>query len=322
MNFHNTGKKLNIGIALATYNGEKFLKDQFESLLKQTVLPDHIVICDDCSTDNTQKIIKEFMEKTTIPVSFLKHDSNEGVSSSFRDSVSECDSDIIFFCDQDDYWYANKIEEFLKVFESNPDCALVFSDAEIVDECLNKTGVSLWDTLKFCPGKNSLIKEMFKRNVFTGMSMAVKIDWLEGLTGYSDYMLHDEFIGWNAVLTGKATALNKCLAGYRQHTDNVVGSAAYTQFNSTGQMKKKVHKSSERTWHKFTDLKKLVESGSKLQKQFDRAEKFYHFRATIQEQKKIKVFFVCLKEGIKGNYIRYCSRTERAFIKDIACIIL
>lgn len=311
-----------VSIALASYNGEKFIKDQLDSLLKQTVLPDRIVICDDCSTDNTQNIISEIKKESIIPVTFLKHAVNEGVLSSFRDAVGECDSDIIFFCDQDDYWYENKIEEFVKVFETNPDCAVVFSNAEIVDECLNKKGISLWDTLKFSQGKNSLIKEMFKRNVFTGMCMAVKSDWLAGLTGYSDYMLHDEFIGWNAVVAGKAAALNNCLAAYRQHTDNVVGSSGYTQFNSTGQMKKTVHKSSERTWHKFMDLKKIVKPGSDLQMQFDRAEKFYRFRATIPEQKKIKAFFSCLKEGIKGNYLRYCSRTERAFIKDIACIIL
>jgi len=98
-------KKFNkntISVALCTYNGELYLREQLESILKQTFPPDEIIICDDGSTDTTIKILEEFRRKSFIPVKVYYNKENLGVSKNFEKAISLCSGDIIFLSDQDD----------------------------------------------------------------------------------------------------------------------------------------------------------------------------------------------------------------------------
>src|SRR4051812_16300560 len=98
-----------ISIALATYNGEKYLSAQLESLALQTRLPAELVVCDDCSTDRTIDIIDEFIARAPFPVRVARNESRLGFVNNFMRAAQGCRADLIAFCDQDDIWEPNKL---------------------------------------------------------------------------------------------------------------------------------------------------------------------------------------------------------------------
>ena len=98
----------NISIAIATYNGARFLREQLDSLYTQTLLPDEIVVCDDASTDGTVDILKEYHDKYGLQ--FYVNEHSLGCNRNFFKAISLCHGDYICICDQDDIWLPNKIE--------------------------------------------------------------------------------------------------------------------------------------------------------------------------------------------------------------------
>lgn len=108
-----------ISIVMATYNGGKYIKDQLESIRKQTCQPDEIIIADDCSSDDTIKIINSFKNSTSIKIVNYVNKNNLGYIKNFKNAISKAKGDYIFLCDQDDIWEKNKIEETLKIMKQN-----------------------------------------------------------------------------------------------------------------------------------------------------------------------------------------------------------
>src|SRR4051812_8879073 len=99
---------------MATYNGARYLPEQLQSFLCQTVMPDELVVCDDVSTDGTVSIIQEFAKSTAINVRLIVNECNLGFTRNFEQAIQHCTGDVIFFCDQDDVWFCQKIETMLR----------------------------------------------------------------------------------------------------------------------------------------------------------------------------------------------------------------
>lgn len=313
-----------ISVIISAFNGEKYILQQLESILSQTLVPSEILICDDASNDNTVEIIKRFCNNTDIVIKLVEHKINEGVRNSFIELISKTVGDIVLFCDQDDYWYKNKIEEFVNVFKKDENIAAVLSNADIVDENLKKTGVTLWKSLNFVPVTPPNIKyEMLKRNIFTGMCMAIRKEWALTCPVCSEHMLHDEFFGWCACLNDKAIILDKPLAAYRQHANNVVGINQYTKFRGIKRTKEKILQSNIYTRNKFKDLENIAFTRNyEIYQEIKKAEKFYSMRVDLFKLGKLEALKNCFLSFIHGNYNTYCSKTEKAFLKDLLCIIL
>lgn len=108
-------------IILSTYNGEKYIRDQMQSLLNQTRQADEVFIFDDCSSDNTINIVNDFIKENQLGERWTVYQNshNKGWESNFMDAISVVSGDIVFFCDQDDFWLKNKIEIYNKVFRNN-----------------------------------------------------------------------------------------------------------------------------------------------------------------------------------------------------------
>lgn len=134
-----------ISVAMATYNGEKYLNEQLESILKQTVLPNELVVCDDCSTDNTVNLLNDFKEKAPFDVKIFTSDKNNGYVKNFARVIEEAKGDYVFMCDQDDYWLPNKIEVVLKTFAENPKAQLVAHNAMCTNADLQPLGTTLFE---------------------------------------------------------------------------------------------------------------------------------------------------------------------------------
>ena len=96
---------MNLSIALATYNGAVYLKEQLESIAAQTRTPDELVISDDQSTDDTLRVIEEFAATAGFPVRLSVNEANLGIAKNFEKAISLCRGDLIFLSDQDDVWH-------------------------------------------------------------------------------------------------------------------------------------------------------------------------------------------------------------------------
>jgi len=218
---------LSLSVALASYNGERYIGAQLDSIARQTRLPDELVICDDASTDSTGDIVREFARRAPFVVRFLQHE-RMGSTRNFELAIAECRGDIIFLCDQDDVWYPNKMETIEAVFINKPETGAVFTDADVVDENLQPLGSRLWKYFRFRPKEQAQVEAgdafsvLLRHPVATGATMAFR-------SSFRDFLLpmpptwHDAWIALLIGTTSHLLALSAPLIAYRQHGHNQVG---------------------------------------------------------------------------------------------------
>ena len=125
---------MTVSVALALYNGEKFIEKQLDTLRLQTVKPNQVVLCDDGSSDNTVNIVNEYIKKYSLGDSWkvYKNPQNLGYAKNFYHAMELCDGDLIYLCDQDDIWKNDKIEKMNKVMEENPNISLLMCKGGVI----------------------------------------------------------------------------------------------------------------------------------------------------------------------------------------------
>jgi len=140
-----------ISIAMCTYNGEKFLREQLQSLAWQTRLPAELVICDDLSSDSTINIIRDFSDIAPFPVKLHINPVNlgsaaKGITRNFEQASRLCSGDLISFCDQDDVWLPQKLARMAQIMEERPNLGGVFVDAQLITDLGVPKGILLSET--------------------------------------------------------------------------------------------------------------------------------------------------------------------------------
>ncbi len=123
---------MNVSVALALYNGEKYLVEQLDSIRAQTHAVDEVILCDDCSTDQTYHIAKDYIQKYELSHKWIlsQNKHNLGYASNFHHIIKRCRGDYIFFCDQDDLWLPDRIEKMVSIMKSNPNILMLGSEYE------------------------------------------------------------------------------------------------------------------------------------------------------------------------------------------------
>jgi glycosyltransferase involved in cell wall biosynthesis len=139
---------LKLSIAMTTYNGAKYLKEQLNSFLSQTVIPSELVVCDDGSSDETVAILDSFKSASPFPVRVFKNEKNLGHEKNFGKVIDLCSGDIIFLSDQDDVWFPTKLARVSSIFISKPGVLLVINDAEITNGAGLPTGRTVFSQTK------------------------------------------------------------------------------------------------------------------------------------------------------------------------------
>lgn len=216
-----------VDILLATYNGEKYLKEQLDSILNQTYSNFRLLISDDMSTDNTRKILDEFKEKDNRIEVFLQKE-NHGVIENFEFLLKNVKSNYYMFSDQDDIWLKDKIEKSVKKIEEKKS-NLVYSNLEVVDKDLNTIYKSYWK-LKGIENKIKRYNNfdaLYLNNFVTGCTIISRKDLIEKILPLpkdTKYILHDYWLALIVSQHGKITYIDEPLIRYRQHKDNKIGS--------------------------------------------------------------------------------------------------
>lgn len=222
-----------IAILMATYNGEKYICQQIDSILEQTAGDWHLYIHDDGSSDATFSILQQYVSKVPQQITLLNYPSQGGTYLNFMSMLERVESDYYMFSDQDDIWHTDKIEKSMLVMENqekkHPDKPLVIhADLRVVDESGNTLASSFWHQAGMHP-------EMFHTfgqritNVVTGCTMLFNDLAKKAALSKQPYgnPLHDE---WVAIRTcacgGKVIPIFHQLIDYRQHHANALGAEA------------------------------------------------------------------------------------------------
>lgn len=214
-----------ISIAMATFNGGRFLRQQLESLAAQTRRPDELVITDDGSTDDTLAIADEFARVAPFPVRIARNGERLGYARNFDRAVSLCTGDVIFLCDQDDFWYPEKLATVEAYFREHPEILVVINDAELVDEALAgsdspRTQLSQLRALGLPAGREHIIGCC---TAFRSAFREILCPLPDGETG------HDNWLHALARRLGSRAVIPEILQLYRRHgssTSKWVGSSA------------------------------------------------------------------------------------------------
>jgi glycosyltransferase involved in cell wall biosynthesis len=206
---------LKISICLATYNGEKYLLDQLNSIIKQMSEIDELIISDDSSTDDTINIIKSINDKRLI---FLENQKFKNPIFNFENAILLAKGDVIVLSDQDDIWMDCKLEVVRESFmKSRNKIYTIVMDSIAVDENLNILHKSIFKLINSGKG---IIKNYYK-NTYLGCSMAFSKELCQYILPFPKKIsMHDIWIGLICEMYGEVTFVNKPTLLFRRHGNN------------------------------------------------------------------------------------------------------
>lgn len=214
-------------IVLSTYNGERFIEEQLESIRLQTVPVYEVIISDDCSKDNTVDIVATYIHKHSLNKSWklIQNKMNKGYERNFLDSCLLATGDIIFFCDQDDIWIPERVEKILSVYKQN---SLIQVLGSSLDVFYYEKDTNKWSDSELIYHSNNNGKlELLEDNFFdinqkrSGCTMSVrKVYYEEVRSFWRQGWAHDDFFWKMGLLSRKYANYNYISMKRRMHANN------------------------------------------------------------------------------------------------------
>lgn len=238
-------------LIMAVYNGEKYLKEQLDSIRNQTLKLDEVIIIDDCSTDNSATFIKNYIiDNNLIDWQLLFNGTNLGYRKNFKKGLSIATGDIIFLCDQDDRWHIDKIETMVKYMDNDYILSLASSfnfmdqNGEIfkIEKQMGKANNNLLyqevNEILTCVSLKSLLKTNFSQ----GCCMAIKKTLIDEYLIYTKTtMPHDWELNMLAAVHHGCYYLDIPLIDYRIHDNNTIGLENIVESDIFGEKSKRVN---------------------------------------------------------------------------------
>lgn len=219
-------KNFTTSVVIATYNGEKYIGEQLESIFEQTFLPDEVIISDDLSTDNTATIVENYIKENGLEDQWklIINEENLGWRKNFINLIKKASGDIIFTCDQDDVWKKNKIEMMVSEFEKNSKIGVLVSDYE---ELMENTGKSSkLRKLNTVEEKGTQRVKFVYDNILLkrpGCVFALANEFVPEVISYFDILenpAHDVAMWGSALIDDKLYYLAKPTIDFRRHENS------------------------------------------------------------------------------------------------------
>lgn len=276
-------------LALSTYNGSRFIIDLLDSIKNQTEKINEVVICDDCSTDNTVQLIKNYIAKYNLEHWILLiNDINIGWRSNFRKAMDKCQNELIFLCDQDDIWMDDKVEKMHLIMENNNNIELLVSNYEPFFENKNKTGETY--QIKGLNNNSGNVKKIEFKNFHCWcmrpgctfcfrkkLYLATRVDDDESIP-------HDDTLWSLASVNNSLYLYEKILIRYRRHGDNATAEDSKRDIDTRIKVLEECIKVTEWTLEK---VKKYNFQGA----EFEECQSFLlHLRRRLNMMKRHSVF--------------------------------
>lgn len=248
-------QRVTVSVAMCTYNGAKFVREQLNSIAAQTWPPNEIVICDDRSTDETVEIIRQFAAESAFPVHLHVNEHNlghaaKGITHNFEKAVSLCSGDLIMPCDQDDVWMPEKVERMAAVFLADPQVGAVFCDAQLVTETGEPKGVLLSHANGFSQREqqqlargNGLPTALSPTKAY-GCTLMFRAALREKILPVPPHWWFDAWVTCVSIVYTRFVFVPERLMHYRIHAEQFGGAAVPTLSERVGHW----HSSAEKYW--------------------------------------------------------------------------
>jgi glycosyltransferase involved in cell wall biosynthesis len=218
-----------ISVVMTSYNGAKYIQQQIESILAQTLPPEEVIICDDNSSDGTWDIIAGYTDEKRIKS--FRNTQQLGITRNFQKGCGIArQGNWIAFADQDDVWLPQKLSvlsDKMRFLDDAVQPALVYSDLSVINSADHELAQSFWKQQRINIDNLSLPVILFG-NAITGCTMLLNsVMKSEFLKMQNAVFLHDEWLALIAHSFGKNVAVREALVKYRQHENNVTYSENY-----------------------------------------------------------------------------------------------
>lgn len=223
---------MKMSVAMTTYNGEQFLREQLDSIFAQSRLPDEIVVCDDRSSDGTPEILREYAARAPWPMNVMINEERLGAIKNFEKAIDLCSGDIIVLCDQDDVWRPRKLAALEYAFDAEAELGVVLSNADLIDEDGRRLSGDLWSRCRFNKRRQALLRTSRRYDLLlglpfaTGATMAFRSHFkslLLPLPAGSPTFFHDRWIAVLIAAVGQIGIIDEKLTAYRLHHRQQIG---------------------------------------------------------------------------------------------------
>ncbi|MGD0894280.1 MAG: glycosyltransferase, partial [Terracidiphilus sp.] len=223
-----------VSVVMCTYNGERFLGQQLESIAAQSVLPFELVVCDDQSNDGTIALLEAFSKTAPFAVRIYQNPARLKSTHNFQQGIALARGQLIALCDQDDLWKPEKLERLVGLMQ-DASLAGIFTDAELIDNEGRVLDGSLWDRGHF-PLKEEAefqrdpIGVLLKQDVATGATMIFRSAVRDLYHEIPQQWVHDGWLTWMMVLhsdeLGRVAPSRERWMSYRVHQGQQTGEEA------------------------------------------------------------------------------------------------
>lgn len=317
-----------LSVALCTYNGAPHLREQLNSLLWQTRKPDEVVVGDDASSDGTWELLEDFQrraESQGVRVRMQRNQRNVGFVANFSQTLSRTEGQLVFLCDQDDVWQAEKIAVMAEHFEADVNLLLLFSNARLVDARGAPLGHTLFEALELTSNERALLGSdrafdvLLRRSAVTGATAAFRRELLDLCLPVGLGWIHDEWLAIVAAAMGRISLVDRELIDYRQHASNQIGMRKRTVADKWRELVR------SRQPEFLAEVDRLLVLHAHLATHVGLAErlrsvecKHAHFerRVALGRMSRRIRFSAVLREAMRGDYGRF-GTGSRSVLRDL-----
>ncbi|WP_155965996.1 glycosyltransferase [Streptococcus ruminantium] len=298
-----------ITVLMATYNGSSFIVKQLESIRKQTVRANRVIILDDCSTDNTFEIVNKFIEQYSLTNwTNCRNTFNKGHYQTFIELTTMVEEGYVFFSDQDDIWDNNKIEIMIKELIKS-DVSMVFCKSRFINECdevISKPAIT--------GEHHSFSVKRLLQAWPSGYQTAFKAEVLKTIITnryhkHPYFQFHDVLFGMLSGIFGNVIEVDEILDSHRLHLNNVTLSSKSVSFHNTLENRLDYYIKMYKRYEFVNHVSQMfgVDEAEKVSKSYG---ELYKSRISFIEKRNIK--------SIREIYrLRHYYNGYRAFISDI-----
>ena len=227
---------------MCTYNGQRFLPEPLDSLLRQTEMPDEMVVCDDRSTDATLEILRNFAAQATFPVAIHVNSEQLGPAANFERCFGLCQGEILLVSDQDDLCFPYRIADSRAAFAADPALTFVFSDAPLMDETGTDLGRTLYSSAAILGSDRRLLEQgtaltpvIHRWGMVYGCTLGFRARFLPQALPVPYFWGHDTWIALVLSVLGPSRRLPRPVTRYRQHPEQAMGADDWSVRNRVRQ---------------------------------------------------------------------------------------
>jgi len=324
---------LEVSVALCTYNGARFLREQVRSICLQTRPPVEIVLSDDASRDGSVEVVRATVaecaaERPGPPIALRVFENPVAlrVVKNFEQAISACASELIALSDQDDVWMPDRLALMVARFEQDANLLLLHTDARLVDAERRDLNQTLFHALEVTPSElarvhaGNAFEVLLRRNLVTGATTVFRRSLLADALPLPVEWVHDEWLAIVASSTARVDLLEQSLIEYRQHESNQIGARRDTFAEKVRKaLASRGNTHVERAVKAELLLARLVQLGDRVSPEIlaKVRSKIEHqrFRAALPASRLARIAPIA-REALTGRYDKF-GRGVRGVVRDL-----